>query len=466
LWYVGVIVSILGSVASNFGVNTQKFSMIRELRLGHERSYVKQPIWVLGLLLVIMGAIADFAALGFAAQSLITPVGGFTMVANLFFASMWLGEVITRRDLIATGLIIIGIVFVAAFADKGSQCFTLDILLCLYGRTQFIIYAVGITLLVGSVYSCIYMIRKFRSEQDARFEKYKNAYPILCASMSGLLGAQSVLFAKSTIEVLKASFRGENQFVYFATYMIIFFMFASIFGQIHWLAEGLREFDAIIMVPIFQCVFVVFTIIGGGAYFAEFSAFSGVQTVMFPFGVILLVLGVIGLAFHESRSADDLIEKSDEISDLPPPGKQLSIRLEHDSSPDRKSRRKSLAQLSTIEADPVHTWDISSPSGSKTTRENYESFDRFNQYGSLWQPALLIYNELPDVSMSRAIASFNRRRKFTGERTDQTFPPIDVSPPIPERNESLERRASLSTVEPHLSYANSNSSDNSAISEV
>ena len=41
---------------------------------------------------MILGSLGDFAALGFAAQSLATPVGGFTMVANLFLQSFLQGE--------------------------------------------------------------------------------------------------------------------------------------------------------------------------------------------------------------------------------------------------------------------------------------------------------------------------------------------------------------------------------------
>ena len=38
-------------------------------------------------------------------QSLITPVGGVTMAANVFFAWAFLGENVTRKDVMATGII-------------------------------------------------------------------------------------------------------------------------------------------------------------------------------------------------------------------------------------------------------------------------------------------------------------------------------------------------------------------------
>jgi len=116
--------SIMASIASNLGVNVQKFSMMQEARRGpgRQRAYVAQPIWFGGLLLVIAGSIGDFAALGFAAQSLITPVGGFTMVANVVFAHFWLREHLSRVDLLGTFLVIVGVVLIAAFASKEEAC--------------------------------------------------------------------------------------------------------------------------------------------------------------------------------------------------------------------------------------------------------------------------------------------------------------------------------------------------------
>lgn len=146
----GVLISIISSIASNFGANVQKFSLMREAAkpLAERRSYVKQSLWFIGavlvrysrmpafltvcmvlyafavtagLVLVIVGSFGDFAALAFAAQSLITPgtravlhrcscamllvitilvffsVGGVTMVANVFFAHFWLKEHLSRN---------------------------------------------------------------------------------------------------------------------------------------------------------------------------------------------------------------------------------------------------------------------------------------------------------------------------------------------------------------------------------
>jgi len=52
--------------------------------------------------------------------------------------------------------------------------------------------------------------------------------------------------------MIGASFRGDNQMVYPLTYVFLACMICSIFSQLHFLAGGLRFFDALYVVPVFQ----------------------------------------------------------------------------------------------------------------------------------------------------------------------------------------------------------------------
>ncbi len=83
-WVIGVILGTFASIISNLGLNLQKLSHIRLKDKSEEdkKSYFKQPIWVLGISLVILGSLADFVALGFGAQSVIAPLGSFFFSFN------------------------------------------------------------------------------------------------------------------------------------------------------------------------------------------------------------------------------------------------------------------------------------------------------------------------------------------------------------------------------------------------
>ena len=80
---VGAILSCIASIVSNVGVNVQKHAHnINDARPMAQRvNYMKMPVWWMGLLCVIAGAIGDFIALGIAAQSLVTALGGATTLS-------------------------------------------------------------------------------------------------------------------------------------------------------------------------------------------------------------------------------------------------------------------------------------------------------------------------------------------------------------------------------------------------
>ncbi|GBG29603.1 Magnesium transporter NIPA2 [Hondaea fermentalgiana] len=345
LWYVGVILSILSSIASNLGVNIQKYSMLKEFQKMEEdhsyreKPYIFQKIWLLGLFMVIFGSIGDFAALGFAAQTLATPVGGFTMVANVFFAHFFLKERLSRRDILATMFVVVGVVIVAASADKTEKTYTLECLLKLYERTTFIVYVIGILFIVGILFAATRYLGRLRRE-DPHGEAYtrlRRFHPICPAALSGLIGAQSVLFAKCSAELIKKTIEGENQFANWQTYIIILCMFFTIFNQLHWLANGLRLFDAVLIIPVFQCFFITGGVIGGGVFFDEFRGLSLLLKLLFFLGVVTTVFGVFLLSqrdqsgIGEAKVAPETAVAEAPGQDLQSP-REASIGSEHGSS--------------------------------------------------------------------------------------------------------------------------------------
>ena len=154
-WLFGVFLSIIASISSNLGVNLQKLSMMREranAKASEKRGYFTQPLWLTGLLMVIVGSLGDFVALGFAPQSLMTPVGGFTLVCNAVFAHYFLDEHLTTKDRIGTLNIIIGIIVLAVFSSKDSTSYTLKQLLKMFTQRGFVIYVLVLIVIIANLY--------------------------------------------------------------------------------------------------------------------------------------------------------------------------------------------------------------------------------------------------------------------------------------------------------------------------
>lgn len=101
LWAVGAVLAVLGSCVTNAGVNIQKYSFIdNEKKPKHmQRPYTKQQYYYIGLAGVVLGSLGDFAALAFAAQSIVAPIGSVTLVTNVLFAHFLLKERLSKRDI-------------------------------------------------------------------------------------------------------------------------------------------------------------------------------------------------------------------------------------------------------------------------------------------------------------------------------------------------------------------------------
>lgn len=49
----------------------------------------------------------DFSALAYAAQSIVAPIGGLTLVANILFGKFFLKELLTRKDVVVSFLVVV-----------------------------------------------------------------------------------------------------------------------------------------------------------------------------------------------------------------------------------------------------------------------------------------------------------------------------------------------------------------------
>ena len=333
LWWIGAVLAVFGSVGSNLGINIQKYSFLQNSKRPtcEQRPYTRQPGWALGLGLVIAGSLGDFAALALAAQSIVAPIGSVTLVANMVFAQYWLKETLSRRDLCGTVLIILGSVLTVAFGDHSDPEYSLSDFRRYFGYTASIIYALVVFLFCVALYGLILYLRPMKRrivethkslemvDSDAvrqqllkdnvefqavikRYAPWEKSHPFFLCALSGVLGAQSVMFGKMVSSLISTTMQGDNQLFSPFPYIFLISMLFFIFSQIHFLALALAYFDALYCVPIFQCFFILFSTVGGATFFQEFSNFSTMQAIIFPLGVFITLLGVFVLAQRDSSA--------------------------------------------------------------------------------------------------------------------------------------------------------------------
>ena len=304
-------------------------------------SYVCDPIWLLGLFLQVLGALLDFAALGYAPQSVVAPLGSLTLVVNVFVSPFMHDEKPSCKTIFATGIIICGAAITVAASPREDSVDSIQGVFDLYENSSFLIYAIltGGFITIGWCLTQYYVYLS-RNKQRRYKKKYYKQHRFVIAAISGTMGAQNVLFAKSVSTLVVKSFQngGRVLFGYWETYLLLAGLFSTIYFQLRWLNSGLKRFSALYVAPTFQAFWITVSVMGGLIVYKEFDDMLLWQKIVFPLGVILTILGVFYLTTQgqpeKYKKTEDNLKKhiEDQHNDniLPPTLDDDELAIEDD----------------------------------------------------------------------------------------------------------------------------------------
>ena len=94
-----------------------------------------------GVVIYLVGNAGDAVGLTFTAQSIITPLGSISLVSNLLFAWLLVGEKLDRATVAATVLIILGVVSIVVSSNASCSSYTIDVLLDRFRQGPFLIFS-------------------------------------------------------------------------------------------------------------------------------------------------------------------------------------------------------------------------------------------------------------------------------------------------------------------------------------
>lgn len=184
------------------------------------------------------GAAADFVALLYAPQSLVAPLGSSTLLANVFFAHFLLNEEVLKSDLGATVAIVAGSILTTFSADHSNHGYTLREMEALFTRLPFLLYLTTVACVFFLILAIILREgRNLHTKEDMRNSKIM---PFGYAALSGICGAQSLLFAKMVAECINETMAervpgvpSQNPFYELSTYFIISALVIMMLLQTH-----------------------------------------------------------------------------------------------------------------------------------------------------------------------------------------------------------------------------------------
>jgi len=290
--------------------------------------------------LVLIDCILDILSFGFADLSLIAALGAISLLFNAMIATRFLQERMTRRDSLGTFLVFAGTTTSVIFANRKTPAYAVDQLVRNLLEPTFFIWVstVGLLLTAGGV-----SIRKLKRQAIERhpelsrrsasngdegtlarseslvppeqesaptqlhrselLEFLRGYHAVLYAACAGLAGGQAISFAKSAVEIVKsAAWGGTDHFVSGpGPWLIILATVVMVLLQFHFLNEGLRLFDALSIIPVYQAAWIFCGVMGGFVYLGEAAENSRTtwQLALFVFGGAVTIVGVALLAKHQ-----------------------------------------------------------------------------------------------------------------------------------------------------------------------
>ncbi|PYH79823.1 DUF803 domain protein [Aspergillus uvarum CBS 121591] len=314
---VGVVVGLISTSLQAIGLTLQRKSHILEDEkhpYDLRRPPYKRRRWQLGMLMFvvanIVGSTIQITTLPLPVLSTLQASG---LVFNTVFATLILGEAFTRYSLVGTLLVCIGALLIAIFGALGEPAHSLDQLLQLLQRRNFVLWMGGTALMVLAIYAGSRLLDFLTSPPRSKHTGSRGSYRALQMSpgrvrlirglsfgmISGILSAHTLLLAKSAVELLVRTVVDRvNQFNRWQSWVILLAMIALALSQLFYLHRGLKLCSTSILYPFVFCIYNIIAIIDGLVYFQQMSQLGGFHAGLIALGTIVLLSGVLCLSWR------------------------------------------------------------------------------------------------------------------------------------------------------------------------
>ena len=319
-YLTGILLAVLTACVNSTGMGLQKrvHLDLAQLPAGVPRRYWRDRRWMAGLVCMAVASVLVLVNYGILGQARASAMSALTIVTNALMAKYYLREAFTVLDIAATVFIIAGIVTAVVFgatagaADLESLS---ELIATMSNDTVYVVSAL-IVVTVGALYGVIAYSDSFERKKGRRSRRLRGLECFARALLAGIFSGLTGFFAKAVTYAVRDSVAVHNAAGsvgngYF--YIFILGLPLSIFMQLKTLNEGLRNFDAVEIVPMYQASIVCVGVSWGWTFYQENKDLARTDEYKFALGVLVSVLGICLLTFKKPR--DTLGNASSEEAD-------------------------------------------------------------------------------------------------------------------------------------------------------
>ncbi|CAL9112822.1 unnamed protein product [Musa acuminata var. zebrina] len=273
-------------------------------------SYLYEPLWWAGMITMIVGEVANFAAYAFAPAILVTPLGALSIIIrhvlnqhNAFLlARIILRERLHIFGILGCALCVVGSTTIVLHAPQEREIESVTEVWDLATEPAFLFYAAAV---LAAAFILIFHF----------VPQYGQTHIMVYIGVCSLVGSLSVMSVKALGIALKLTFSGMNQLVYPQTWIFTIIVIVCIITQMNYLNKALDTFNTAVVSPIYYVMFTSLTILASVIMFKDWDRQNPTQIITEMCGFVTILSGTFLL--HKTKDMADGLPSSSVSGRLP-----------------------------------------------------------------------------------------------------------------------------------------------------
>ncbi|KAH9685287.1 putative magnesium transporter [Citrus sinensis] len=257
-------------------------------------SYLYEPLWWVGMITMVVGEIANFAAYAFAPAILVTPLGALSIIIR-HDGDAALAHIILRERLHIFGILgcilcVVGSTTIVLHAPAEREIESVIEVWNLATEPAFLLYA---ALVITAVFILIFHY----------IPQYGQTHIMVYIGVCSLVGSLSVMSVKAIGIALKLTLSGMNQLIYPQTWAFTLIVIVCVLTQMNYLNMALDTFNTAVVSPIYYVMFTSLTILASVIMFKDWDRQNPTQIVTEMCGFVTILAGTFLL--HKTKDLGD-----------------------------------------------------------------------------------------------------------------------------------------------------------------
>lgn len=242
-------------------------------------AYLREWMWWVGLLTMVVGEAANFTAYAFAPAILVTPLGALSVLVSAVLASIMLKERLNLLGKVGCFLCILGSTVLIIHAPEEEQVADMEDLGPKLKDPLFVTYVGAVLIAAGFL---IFYVAPKKGTQNI----------LVYISICSVIGSLTVMACKGLGIAIKQTLNGDSQLANPLVWMLLIGGALCIMVQMNYLNKALDVFNTSIVTPIYYVMFTTFTIIASAILYKEWSMLNAKDCLGLLCGLFTLICGV------------------------------------------------------------------------------------------------------------------------------------------------------------------------------